>query len=237
MKLINIMALDSILSNPREETYQIRKSVLAQYLMQCKKGYPSTKIQCPFDAFHLIDENYFEHHILNCASSGNVKELYNFQSTNEVGSVPLKTVKELSVPLMEDWKEENVEVYNPWESTEKRNIIRCLLGATKSQRKLFKLTERRRIKNLEKLGIIDSNLTNNFKYKKLGDHIKISNVMLNLKRLALDDFDTLVQNIDIGKLVLSDVNNTVNQPKEVPCVVEEILVQKFKKQMLCYLKK
>lgn len=54
------MALDSILSKPSEETYKIRKSVLAQYLMQCRKGYPSTKIQCPFDAFHVIDEEYFE---------------------------------------------------------------------------------------------------------------------------------------------------------------------------------
>lgn len=88
--------------------------------------------------------------------------MYNFEPKNEIGSVPLKTVKELSVPLMQDWKEENVEVYNPWQSTEKRNIIRCLLGATKSQRKLFKLTERRRLENLEKLGILDSNLTNNF---------------------------------------------------------------------------
>lgn len=56
----------------------------------------------------------------------------------------------------------------------------------------------------------------------MGDHVKISNVMLNLRRLALEDFDTLLQSIDISKLVVSDVNNTVNQPKQVPDIVEEV---------------
>lgn len=219
MKLINLVALNAILSRSSEETHHIRKSVLKHRLTTCKKRCPSTKKQCPFDALHLTDEKYSEHHFLNCESNTNADaELSNLEST-QLGSVPLEKVIKLSAPLMEDWQEENLETYDPWKNTEKRNIIRCLLGGTKSQRKLSKLNERKRIKNLEMLGIINSNLTNNFKHNKSRRCVTFPQFLLQLKRLTLTDFNTLLKTVDISKLFISDVNNIENEKKSI---VEEM---------------
>lgn len=52
---------------------------------------------------------------------------------------------------------ENVATYDPWKSTEDRNIIQSLVGGTKAERKQFSLTERQRIQNLAKRDILNSN--------------------------------------------------------------------------------
>ncbi|XP_003705216.2 uncharacterized protein LOC100875080 [Megachile rotundata] len=222
MKLLNIMALDAMLSRSSEETHYIRKSVLEHRLVARKKS-SSTKKRCPFDALHLIDEGHFEHHLLNCVSNTNVKaEPSDLKLKYELGTVPLEEVTALPVSVMEDWQEENLGTYDPWRSTEKRDIIRCLYGGTKSQRKLYKLCERKRLENLEVLGIIKSNLTNNFKHTKLRRPLTYPQFLLKLKRLALDDFDTLLKSADVSKLLISDVNNTINIKKPISEIGEEI---------------
>lgn len=57
---------------------------------------------------------------------------------------------------------ENVPAYDPWKSTEKREIIRCLIGGSKTTKMKFKLAERQRIMNLQKENSCNLNLKNNF---------------------------------------------------------------------------
>lgn len=217
------MALDAILSRPPEETYYLRKSVLEHRLAARKKSCSPRKKQCPFDALHLIDEGSFEHHLLNCVSNTNADaEQSNIQAKYELGTVPLGVVTAHPVSLMEDWQEENLGTYDPWRSTEKRDIIRCLYGGTKSQKKLFKLGERRRLENLEVLGIINSNLSNKFKHTNSRKHVTYPQFLLKLKRLTIEDFDTLMKSADISKLFISDVNNIINIKKSISEIGEEI---------------
>ncbi|CAK9822729.1 Gametocyte-specific factor 1 [Anthophora retusa] len=199
--------MNPILTCPYDVTHRIRKSAMPYHLMRCRANHPSGKVQCPFDAFHVVDEDYLKQHILNCASSGNVRrEQYSFEPNIQLGSVSLETVKNLSVPVMQDWKEENLETYDPWRNTETKNIIRSLTRLTKSQKKLFKLSERRRMCNFESIGISVSNQQPHFKHKASNYCINISYLAKNLKRLSLDDIDVLLESIDISKLVISDVN-------------------------------
>ncbi|KOC61968.1 hypothetical protein WH47_05857 [Habropoda laboriosa] len=149
--------------------------------------------------------------MLNCASNGNIKkEQYNFEPPLQLGSVSLETVKSLSVPVMQDWKEENIKTYDPWENTENKSIMRCLIGLSKSQKKQFKLAERKRIYNLQAASIYAWNHKPCF--------------VSHLKRLSLDSIDALLQSIDISKLFISDINEqkTFMKRKCVSDVIEKV---------------
>ncbi|XP_012345912.1 uncharacterized protein LOC100864767 [Apis florea] len=154
----------------------------------------------------------------------------NFQSS-QLGTVPLESVQNLHAPMTTDWKEEDVPAYDPWKSTEKKNIIRCLIGGTKTTKKKFQLAERQRMSNL--LKECELNLKNNFKHK-----INISQLIKNLKKLNLGDIDTLIKNIDMSKLFISESNkNTFIKKKYTQETIDEMLIHKFKKLMLNHLQK
>ncbi|XP_017757404.1 PREDICTED: uncharacterized protein LOC108548793, partial [Eufriesea mexicana] len=149
-----------------------------------------------------------------------------------LGSVPLETVKNLSVPIMKDWEEEDVATYEPWKSTEKRNIIRCLMGGTKSQRKEFKIAERKRIQNLQKKDTWHSSTRNNFKHKiRKRKPTTVSQLTKNLERLNIENIDILLKSIDISKLVISENN------KKDTFMGKKVLTQKIKKLLLHHIKK
>lgn len=57
---------------------------------------------------------------------------------------------------------ENVPAYDPWKVTEKKDIIRCLIGGSKTTKKKFILAEQQRISNLHKDSSCNSNSKNNF---------------------------------------------------------------------------
>ncbi|XP_076666216.1 uncharacterized protein LOC143367860 isoform X2 [Andrena cerasifolii] len=227
--------VDPIVTCPYEKSHRIRKSVLPYHLVRCgRNNTSSTKIRCPFDAFHIIEETEFESHVINCASSGNIRRhQYSFESSHQLGTVPLDVVAKLSVPIMEDWDEEYVETYDPWESTKERSIIRCIIGGSKSFKKKFRLAERARLRALEGKDIIKSDLSKCLKQKQK-NYINISHLVHNMRRLYMNDFDSLLKTIDLSKLRISDVNGTSNKGKCMPEIIEKLLVQKL---MLCRIKK
>ncbi|XP_043793113.1 uncharacterized protein LOC122715199 [Apis laboriosa] len=130
------------------------------------------------------------------------RKQYNFDSSSQLGTVPLETVQDLHVPTTQDWQEENVPTYDPWKSTEKKDIIRCLIGGTKTTKKKFKLAERQRILNIQQENTCD--MRNNFKHKYY--NLTISQLIKNLRKLNLNDIDTLIKNIDMSKLFISENN-------------------------------
>ena len=227
--------VDPIVTCPYEKTHRIRNSVLPYHLVRCgRNNISTTRIRCPFDAFHIIEETEFESHVMNCASSGNIRQhQYSFESSRELGTVPLEVVAKLSVPIMEDWNEEYVETYDPWESTKERSIIRCIIGGSKSFKKKFRLAERQRIRALEGRNILKSDLSKCLKQKQK-NYVNISHLVHNMRRLYMNDFDTLLKNIDLSKLRISDGNRTSNKGKCMSEVIEKLLVQKL---MLCRIKK
>lgn len=59
-----------------------------------------------------------------------------------------QTVVEKLPTTMENWDNDNAGTYNPTEHIEKKMIVRCLIGASKSKKKAFKKKERLRILKL-----------------------------------------------------------------------------------------
>ncbi|XP_061930898.1 uncharacterized protein LOC107994395 [Apis cerana] len=162
------------------------------------------------------------------------KKKYTFDSSTQLGTVPLESVENLCSPTVEDWKEENVPAYDPWKSTEKRDIIRCLIGGSKTTKMKFKLAERQRIMNLQKENSCNLNLKNNFKHK-----INVSQLIKNLRKLNLNDIDTLIKNIDMSKLFISEniKKNTFIEEKYTQGSIDKMLIYKFKELMLNHLQK
>ncbi|KAG6800995.1 hypothetical protein HZU73_03733 [Apis mellifera caucasica] len=162
------------------------------------------------------------------------KKQYTFDSSSQLGTVPLESVENLYVPTIEDWKEENVPAYDPWKVTEKKDIIRCLIGGSKTTKKKFILAEQQRISNLHKDSSCNSNSKNNFKHK-----VNISQLIKNLRKLNLNDIDILIKNIDMSKLFISENNkkNTFIEEKYTQGTIDKILIYKFKKLMLNHLQK
>lgn len=191
------------------------------------------KVQCPFNACHLIDDATFESHVLTCPSSGNVqRHQYTFEPSTELGTVSLEAVKKLHVPIMKDWIEENVPTYDPWKNTQDRNIIRCLIGGTKSERKKFKLAERKRLTKLKGWNSWRSNLHRNFKRKPTWD---ISKLSATLKMLSLDEINALLKSIDMSKLYISE--NIVMRGKQLQGFIEQTLARKFAELVMYHLRK
>ncbi|KZC06231.1 hypothetical protein WN55_10140 [Dufourea novaeangliae] len=130
---------------------------------------------------------------------------------------------------------EPVETYDPWKHTETRSIIRSMPGGSKSKKKEFKVAERKRLQALETVNTFKPTLTTQFKHKEVRKSTNILELIKKMRRLSLDEFDILLQSIDISKLLISDIEDS--KERCMSEVVEKMLVQKLKELMLHCLKK
>ncbi|XP_033345093.1 uncharacterized protein LOC117231104 [Bombus vosnesenskii] len=217
---------------------KVRRGMLFCHLVQSRKNNLWRKIKYP-NKCDKIDKVLLKDRMLNNTRSEKVKRQRNNSKVpcRIISIVSLETIKNLCVPIMEDWKEENLATYVSWKSTEDRNIIQSLVGGTKAERKQYRLAERQGIQNLEKRGILNSNKKISFKV------VDITQVVYDLKRLYLNNFKNIdintLENIDINKLSISNIDkkNTSVGKDDKAGVIEQELVQKFKKLMLCHFTK
>ncbi|XP_050590095.1 uncharacterized protein LOC126921997 isoform X2 [Bombus affinis] len=135
----------------------VRRGMLFYRLVQSRKNNLWRKIKYP-NKCDKIDKVLLKDRMLNNTRSEKVKRQRNNSKVpcRIISVVSLETVKNLCVPIMKDWKEENVATYDPWKSIKDRNIIQSLVGGTKAEKKQFRLAEQQRIQNLEKRGILNS---------------------------------------------------------------------------------
>ncbi|XP_060826582.1 uncharacterized protein LOC132912823 isoform X2 [Bombus pascuorum] len=223
---------------------KVRRGMLFYHLVQSRKNNLWRKIKYP-NKCDKIDKVLLKDRMLNNTRSEKVKrQRNNFQVPCRIISiVSLETIKNLCVPIMEDWKEENVATYDPWKSIEDRNIIRSLVGGTKAERKQSRLAERQRIQNFEERSMLNSNQKTSFVYKTSKKVVDITQVVDDLKRLYLNNFKDIdistLQNININKLSISNIDkkNTCVGKDDKAGVIEQELVQKFKKLMLYHFTK
>ncbi|XP_076283435.1 uncharacterized protein LOC143210437 [Lasioglossum baleicum] len=233
---VSITTMDTMVLCPYDETHQVRRSKLPYHLTRCKlnnnRSKNDSKVCCPFNAFHIIDKEHFESHIDECPSVGNVKNfLHDLEPQRLLGIVPLEEVNKLIVPTMKNWKEEDVETYDPWKSTFTRNIIRCKSGGSKTQRKEFKLAERKRLKSLGKETEFKLQEKVSFKHNPLKEYTSVSQLVRNLNAMSLENFDTLLESIDISKLRISEINK-FQEYKYISQLAEGMLTQKLKELVL-----
>lgn len=229
-----------IVSCPYDSTHRFEESRLPYHLMRCRKNQLNLrKIRCPYNVWHLVTDVEFKDHIEHCPSSSIVKNLeYRSEALQELGTVSLKTTKNLPIVKMEDWKEENVCTYDPWKSTESRDVIRSLIGGTKSQKKKFREYEQKRLANLADEKMWSQSLGQQFKNLRINKVspkvLNLAHLMKNLERLHLDDMDAIIDSINLEKLVISKIKyrSALINGKPIPKIIEEVLTKELKKILL-----
>ncbi|PSN32050.1 hypothetical protein C0J52_16706 [Blattella germanica] len=142
---------DPLIRCPYNQSHQILKSRMQAHIVKCKKNYPTAdKMVCPFNAVHHVDKIHYQYHVSTCPDR-RVVECQKYEVSNSFGGdVNSFEYKEPELPPNEeDWdKDAEVSHYDPSEHIENALILRSLQGATKSQRKAFRLRERLRIQRI-----------------------------------------------------------------------------------------
>ncbi|XP_031833502.1 uncharacterized protein LOC116427373 isoform X5 [Nomia melanderi] len=133
-------------------------------------------------------------------------------------------------------REEPVETYDPWKSTENRNVIRCKIGGSKSQKKQYRLAERKRIETILRENAFKPKLATRHKPKMTKQCSNISQLIQSLKRLSVEDFDALLESFNFSNLYISDIKDTLNKRKCISQVINTTLATKFKDMLLYRLK-
>ncbi|XP_043583114.1 uncharacterized protein LOC122567970 isoform X2 [Bombus pyrosoma] len=145
---------------PYNKCHRIRKSRFQIHITKCAKNYPKNyKVICKYDRSHLLDPQEYEHHLLVCPTSGDVKSKeITLEPNEDVQTVPIQSVPSMKTyTKAEDWTG-NSQPYNPIAATENRDVIRGVIAMSKSKKKQFKLYERERMSLIQKT---DSNASSN----------------------------------------------------------------------------
>ncbi|GLH02930.1 hypothetical protein R5R35_012618 [Gryllus longicercus] len=154
--------VEPVLVCPYNPSHQILRSRMQYHLVKCQKNHPSTeKVICPFNATHRIPRPELQYHIATCPERRIVEEQkYVTQDEsvdsvdgNKPGLVPYYMPR--VPPCEENWDDFHGKGYDPATLTIKKPILRNLPGATKSERKKFRLMERRRVQMLSSGEIVE----------------------------------------------------------------------------------
>lgn len=139
------MEPDLLVSCPYNPAHRIRQYKFMSHVAKCKKSAKTeNKVECPLDKSHIVDRDQLRKHIETCPSLGNLINMDTGHVTQEK-DVVLDTYRST-----ENWEEEpEVPPYNPMEASASKQVIRCIPGLSKSEKKKFRDSERMRIANLK----------------------------------------------------------------------------------------
>lgn len=142
---------DPVMQCPYDTSHAILKSRMQAHLVKCKQNHlEADKMICPFNAIHHVDRPHYQYHVSTCPDRRVIEgHKYELEDT-EHGDLGLAPYHQPDLPPPEeDWDAENpVTAYNPSQHIESEPVVRLLQGATKSQRKAFRLRERQRMQRL-----------------------------------------------------------------------------------------
>lgn len=148
---------DPLESCPFDPVHRILRSRMQFHLTKCSKNFPKaskTKKQCPYDTRHIVNLVEYQYHISTCPAresvwryklgeSADSSETPNFVPIEAAGSQETKPDEE------ENWDNDTrFSSYDPWKGTEKKPVLRTLIGVSRSKRRAFRLDERRRYQSL-----------------------------------------------------------------------------------------
>ncbi|KAK7863297.1 hypothetical protein R5R35_005340 [Gryllus longicercus] len=142
-----IRGQDEIVSCPFNPSHQISRSRLQYHITKCEKQHSLNELgTCPFNPTHRIPKPEMQMHLLECPDK-RIVEMHKFQVEDE--SHVNKNLPDIHPPLCtseENW--DNVDYqssYIPSQHINNKCVIRNIQGASKSERKLFRLEERKRL--------------------------------------------------------------------------------------------
>lgn len=138
---------------PFDNSHRILCTRIQKHIVKCRKNYPKDiKLQCYFDATHVLNPEEFEHHLSICSSSGNIRCFkQSLEPEQKLGTKSLEETCKVQTDTIcdEDWSGGNA-TYNPITASESKNVMRSVVGLSKAKKIQFKQYERERIAMIEK---------------------------------------------------------------------------------------
>ncbi|KAK7863296.1 hypothetical protein R5R35_005339 [Gryllus longicercus] len=147
-----IRGQDEIVTCPYDPSHQVLKSRLQYHIVNCEKQHAQMEFEtCPFNATHRFPKPEIQMHIFECPDR-RILETHKFQLQDE-SHMSRNNLSEFIRPSLppseENWDEEEYQSsYDPSQHINNKCVLRNIQGATKSQRKQFRLEERRRLNQL-----------------------------------------------------------------------------------------
>jgi len=157
-----ILDWEETITCPYNPSHQITPQRIQFHLVKCRKNHPNSDVEiCPFNSTHHVPKSERESHMTTCESRKFVElaKYSNASSTKannkymEVTSCgPPKPYNQARFEVMEeDWEKEASikKSYDPSKKASKVPVLRNLQGATPSQRRDFRASEKIRIGALQ----------------------------------------------------------------------------------------
>lgn len=141
-----------IVSCPYNPAHRIQKYKLMSHIAKCKKSAnTANKVECPLDKSHIVDQEHLKEHIATCPSLGNLIDMSAGYNKKENDIIMDKHMSS------ENWDEEpEVQSYNPMEASASKQVIRCISGMSKAEKRKFRKNERMRVENLKAINPINT---------------------------------------------------------------------------------
>ncbi|XP_029678996.1 proteasome subunit alpha type-4 isoform X2 [Formica exsecta] len=138
------MEADLLVTCPYNPAHRIAQYRFMNHVAKCKKSARTeNKVECPLDRRHIVDRDHLKEHIATCPSLGKLIDV-------DTGHVKQEEDLINTQRSDENWEEEpEVPPYNPMEMSANKKVIRCVPGLSKSEKKRFRDSERKRIANLK----------------------------------------------------------------------------------------
>ncbi|XP_015591120.1 uncharacterized protein LOC107265803 [Cephus cinctus] len=133
---------------PYDPSHRIRRYKMPMHLVKCEKNHrASGKVRCPYNAVHIVDPVEYQAHLSTCLDYAiELTKVYKVDTPQQLNVIPIEDVvnKDI-VPTEEDWdKEPEAKPYDPLKHSENKLVYRRLSVASKSEKKAFMETEKRR---------------------------------------------------------------------------------------------
>ncbi|XP_029157484.1 uncharacterized protein LOC114929930 isoform X2 [Nylanderia fulva] len=141
-----------IVSCPYNPAHRIQQYKLMSHIAKCKKSAnTANKVECPLDKSHIVDQKHLREHIATCPSIGNLIDMnirYEEKEKDIIVDKPMSS---------ENWDEEpEVQSYNPMEVSASKQVMRCIPGLSKSEKRKFRENERMRVESLKAINPINT---------------------------------------------------------------------------------
>jgi len=167
-----ILDSEETITCPYNPSHQILPKRIQIHLVKCRKNHPNSDVEiCPFNSSHHVPKSEWLFHMSTCESRkfdemARYSNASSFKANNKYmvvasSGLPKPDNNARFEVVEEDWEKEATikKSYDPSEKASKVPVLRNLQGATPSQRKAFRASEKVRIGALHDGLVVDDTET------------------------------------------------------------------------------
>lgn len=138
---------------PYEKSHIILKTRIQNHLIKCARNHPEIHLErCPFDVTHHLRPEEKDEHIKSCPARVSFDE-YRYTILSRQNEPKMEVpVSDLPDGIMseENWDDINEPTYDPQNYVTNAPVLRNLPMSTKSERRIFREEERKRLGGMKK---------------------------------------------------------------------------------------